>query len=122
MTIQFPDGKSLHALLLSVETDSVRAAVSGDEDVRVFTRSKTNWISDRGERVKLQFAWEQEKSAPIPDESHFVCPKHLAFELISRLLDSSVTGPCGEKPLFVFSAEDERVRITVLHGALEQAS
>src|SRR5262245_48772259 len=102
MTIQYPGGKATEALVLSMDERSIRAAVSGDDDVRVFLRSEEGWVAEDGQAVTVKFAWEQDSKA-APDESHFVCPKPLGMKAISRLLNSPAADP-GEKPLYVFSS------------------
>jgi hypothetical protein len=122
MTIGFPDGRTVEALLLSVDGDSVRAAVSGENDIRIFTQSHGSWKSEAGETVSVRFAWERSKRSANGQVSHFSCPKLLGMKAISRLMHSAIPECAEETPLYVFSSERRKVHITVLHDSLRPAS
>jgi hypothetical protein len=111
MTISYPNGTILHALLLARGNDTLRAIVTGDEDVRTFTRIHGKWISDRREPVEIEFAWEARDQAQPPMETECVCSKKLASRLVSTLFAGSEGDELIENMLYVFSAEGDRVRI-----------
>ena len=73
---------------------------------------------------ELQKKESQQKDAPapLPEESHFICSKELGRQLISNLMNGSEMKEGAPGPLFVFSAEKRRVRITVLHDQQQRAS
>jgi len=99
MTITYPNGIALQAVLVSRSNDELRAALAGDEDMRVFYRADGGWSTETGERVEIEFAWQQEKAARTPSESECICPKELASRLISILLTGSEGGELIEDML-----------------------
>jgi hypothetical protein len=111
MTITYFDGTVLESLLLSRGNNSLRAAVPGDDDARTFTLVNNAWISESGERVKIEVAWERRGQANIPMERECVCSKKLASCLVSMLLAGSNGDDLIEDMLYVYSAEGSHVRI-----------
>jgi hypothetical protein len=85
MTINYPDGTILKALLLSRDNDTLRASVPGHDDVRTFILNDRIWISEDGEPVNIEFAWQRREQVSVPSEAECVCSKELAFRLISGL-------------------------------------
>ena len=122
MTITYADGSTVDALLLSSGEKTMRVAIAGEDDVRVFSSVDRVWRAENGEPVELTFAWEKDAPAPLPEESHFICSKELGRQLISNLMNGSEMKEGAPGPLFVFSAEKRRVRITVLHDQQQRAS
>ena len=122
MTITYADGSTVDALLLSSGEKTMRVAIAGEDDVRVFSSVDGVWCAENGEPVELKFAWEKDAPAPLPEESHFICSKELGRQLISNLMNGSEMKEGAPGPLFVFSAEKRRVRITVLHEQQQRAS
>jgi len=111
MTITYPNGTSLEAILLSHEGDEIRAAAPGCGDARLFTRIHGTWISEELEPVAIEFAWQRRGASQVPAEGEWVCPKELAAHLISTLLNGCAPDQTAEEPLFVFSPEGNRVAI-----------
>ena len=122
MTITYADGSTVDALVLSSGEKTMRVAIAGEDDVRVFSSVDGVWCAENGEPVELKFAWEKDAPAPLPEESHFICSKELGRQLISNLMNGSEMKEGAPGPLFVFSAEKRRVRITVLHEQQQRAS
>ena len=86
MTIKYPDGTALNALLLSRANDTLRVTVPGDDDVRTFTLIREAWISEKCEPVTIEFAWQRREAVAVTNETECVCSKELASRLISMLL------------------------------------
>jgi len=122
MTITYADGSTVDALLLSSEAETLRVAIAGEDDVRMFSSLDGVWFAENGESVQLKFAWEKGPPPPVPEESHFICSKELGRQLISNLMNGSEMKDGNPGPLFVFSGEKRRVRITVLHEQQRRAS
>ena len=95
MTITYPNGTAVQALLMARGNDYIRAAVPGDRDVRVFHLVNGSWFSESGAAVKVEFAWQGRSTADVPSESDCVCPKEVASHLISLLLTRKRTGALG---------------------------
>lgn len=111
MTITYPNGTAVEALLMARTNDTLRAAVSGDDDARTFTRVNGTWISENGERVTIEFAWQRGKTRDVPTQSECVCSRKLASQLIPMLLAGSEGDDVLENMLYVFSTESRGVRI-----------
>jgi hypothetical protein len=104
MTITYPNGETLQALLLSRGEDTLRTAIAGGDDVRIFKLIHDQWISEEWEPVQIDFAWSRCGSSNVPSEADCICPKDLASRLMSMLF----SGPGGDDALddilWVFSA------------------
>jgi len=111
MTITYPNGVAVQALLMARGNDYIRAAVPGDDDVRSFHLVNKSWFSEEGDPVKIEFAWQWRGTADIPAESECVCPKALASHLMSVLLQSSESDDVVEDMLYLLSSEGAAVRI-----------
>jgi hypothetical protein len=86
MTIHYPNGTLLNALLLSRENHILRATVPGDDDVRTFILiNGASWISEELDPVTIEFAWQRGEQARVPSETECVCSQELASSLISVL-------------------------------------
>jgi hypothetical protein len=104
MTITYPNGEILEALLLSRGKDTLRAAIAGGDDVRSFTLIHDQWISEEWEAVQIAFAWSRCGGSSIPSEADCICPKDLASRLISMLFTGSGGDDALDDMLWVFSA------------------
>lgn len=111
MTITYPNGTVVQALLLARGNDTLRAIVTGDDDVRTFNRLEGTWMSEDLEPVRIEFAWQRRTGRDTPVETECVCSKKLASRLVSTLLAGSEGDDLIEDMLYVFSAEGNRVRI-----------
>src|SRR5262245_53392606 len=111
MTIVYPGGAAVEALLLSSGPGSLKVAVAGRHRVRRFELVDGTWMSEAGRPVQIHYAGQQDQ-VRIPAESDFVCPRRVGRQVISNLM-SGESGDRGN-PFYVFAPEDNRVRITVL--------
>jgi len=118
MTITYADGTAVEALLLSSEEPVLKLAVAGEDDVRVFTCIDGTWRAENGQQVQLRYAWQNNRPATVPEESHFICSAELARQLIGNLMNGSEMQEGGANPIYVFAAEKRRVRVTVLRGSI----
>jgi hypothetical protein len=84
MTITYPDGRVLEALLLLRGNATLRAAVPGHDDVCVFTLVNGKWMSERGEAVKIEFAWDRKTNADTPTEAECICSQELASRILAK--------------------------------------
>ena len=111
MTIRYPDGTVVNALLLSRGNDTLRAVAPHDADVRTFTLRSGSWLSENCEPVTLEFNWEHNQQSAIPEETECTCSKPLARKLISMLFAGSEMDSVTDNMVYVFSADGNRVRI-----------
>jgi len=121
MTITYANGSTVGALLLSSQEGVVRAAVAGHDDVRIFKQADGVWRAEDGQTVQIVYAWQKHTLAPVADESHFICSKELGRQLISNLMNGADLYEEASAPFYVFSGENRRLRITVLHGQQRMA-
>src|ERR1051326_8034315 len=85
MTVTYPNGKILEALLLLRGEDTLRAAIPGEDDARIFTLIHGRWISDECEPVQIDLGCSRSGSSNVPSEADCICPKDLASRLKSML-------------------------------------
>jgi len=111
VTITYPNGTVLEAIVLSHEENEIRAIAAGCDDVLAFTRIHGTWISEEIEPVAIEFAWQRRGTSPSTSEDDCVCSKGLAARLIAMLLSGCKRGEAGEDALYVFSPEGSRVAI-----------
>jgi hypothetical protein len=123
MTITYPDGTVVEALLLSRGDDTLRAAVPGADELRGFGLVDGTWRSENSEPVKIEFAPQRGAKPDVPVESECICPKELAFHLISKLRGRE-GNKLPEDRVFVLSPEGRHARIQSnrLHGRQVYAS
>jgi hypothetical protein len=53
--IEYPVGVIVEAVVLSMETNRLRAAAAGFSDALEFTRSGLDWVTEEGQRIELGF-------------------------------------------------------------------
>jgi hypothetical protein len=85
MTIDYLDGKTVQAVLLSRTEHTMRVAVEGAEDVIELSNIRGIWVSDECEPVSIQFAWQRLERKPAVSEDEFCCAHELAAWLIHLL-------------------------------------
>jgi len=90
MTINYSDGKSVEAVLLSRRENTMRVAVEGAEDITELSNIRGTWVSDECEPVSIQFAWQRNERTLAPSEDGFFCPHELAAKLIHLLFAGEV--------------------------------
>jgi hypothetical protein len=113
VTITYPDGTALEAIVLSHEENEIRAIAAGCDDVLAFTRIHGTWISEEIEPVAIEFAWQRRQKSPVTSEDDCVCPKELAARLIQSLFRGCEPKEAGSDALYMFSAEGNRVAISL---------
>src|SRR5258708_4949268 len=105
VTISYPNGTVLQAIVLSHDEHEIRANASGCDDVLAFTRIHDTWISEEIDPVTMTFEWQRNRRVSSPSEDHCVCPKNLAARLI-RSLFSGYEGEAVEDTFCVFDPEE----------------
>jgi hypothetical protein len=111
VTITYPNGTALEAVVLSQEDHEIRAIAAGGDDVLAFTRIHGTWISEEIEPVTIEFAWERRRTSPAASEDTCICPKALAARLIQTLLAGGERDEVVADTLYVFNPEGRRVAI-----------
>jgi hypothetical protein len=111
MTITYPNGTVLEAILLSLEEGEIRATAPDCDDVLIFTRIRSAWISEDLEPVAISFAWQRRGASRVPAEDQCVCPKGLATRLIASLVNGCEPHRAAEDTIHVFSPEGTRLAI-----------
>ena len=110
MTITYPDGTSVQAILLSRSIDTLRAAVTGDDDLRTFTLVDNTWVSEGRVQVTIKYEWQLGGEATTPAMSECICSKQLASRLISHLLNPN-RDILEEELFYVFSAQGGQLAV-----------
>ena len=111
VTITYPNGTVVEAIVLSHEDDEIRVIAAGCDDVLAFTRIHGTWISEKIEPVAIEFAWQRRGAAPTTSEDDCVCPKALAARLIQSLFRGGEPEEERSRTLYVLSAAGDRVAI-----------
>jgi hypothetical protein len=96
VTINYPNGTVLKALVLSQDENDIRAIAPGGGDALAFTRIQGTWISEGLEPVIIEFEWQRRVAVPVPAVDDCICPKQLAVRLISALLSGDNTVEADE--------------------------
>ena len=83
----YADGTRQQAfLLLAYTEDKIRVAVPGGDDSLELTNVRATWASEDCEALRVEFAWQVERPAPVPaGRGLHTCPPERAAHLI-RLL------------------------------------
>jgi hypothetical protein len=113
--IIYANGTVTEALLLSREGDTLRAAVPGEDDIRELTRTERGWITQEWEPVTIEFEWQRNLAAEVPNETDCICSKELADRLKAKLLGVPAEDEEPGPQLYVFSADGRRVKIRCDH-------
>ena len=113
VTITYPNGTVLEAIVLSHEETEIRAMATGSDDVLAFTRIHGTWISEEVEPVVIEFAWQRPGTSPSTSEDDCVCSKKLAARLIQSLFRGCEPVVAEPETLCVFSPEGKRVPISI---------
>jgi hypothetical protein len=111
VTITYPNGTALEAVVLSHEEHEIRAIAAGGDAVLAFTRIHGTWISEEIEPVTIEFAWERRWTSPAASEDTCICPKALAARLIQSLFRGGEPESAEADTLYVLSAGGNRVAI-----------
>jgi hypothetical protein len=111
MTITYPKGTVLRAIVLSHEEHEIRAVAPGCDDVLIFTRANGTWISEELEPVTFEFEWQRRGTPRLFQEDEYICPRALADHLIGRLHGHTEPDLPEADTLYVFSPNGARVAI-----------
>jgi hypothetical protein len=109
VTITYPNGTLLKAIVLSHEEDEIRAIAAGCDDVLAFTRFHGAWLSEEIESVSIEFEWQRRGASPALSEDDCVCTKELAARLVQTLLGACERDEAAADTLYIFSSEGTRV-------------
>ena len=101
MTITYPNGTVLQAIVLSHDENEIRAIAPGG-DVLAFTHLRETWISEDLEPVAIEFGWQRRAATPALSLEDCVCSKELAAHLIRILFagDELQESPSDESSVF----------------------
>lgn len=75
VTITYPNGAALKAIVLSLDEHEIRSIAPGGDDPLVFTRDHGTWISEELEPVTLEFEWQRYETSLSCVEEDCICPK-----------------------------------------------
>jgi hypothetical protein len=85
MTIKYPDGIIMEAVVLMRNEQTLRVAVKGGDDIVEFMNADGTWLSEDGRPVQIEFQWQKRSAEPSYSENDFICPQTLASRLIQLL-------------------------------------
>ncbi len=111
VTITYPNGTVLKAIVLSHEEHEIRAIAPGCDDALAFSCIHGTWISEEIEPVTTEFEWQRKRASPLLSEDTFICPTEVAAGLIQTLFRASEPDEAGSGMLFVFGPEGSRFAI-----------
>lgn len=74
MIIGYQNGTAVEAKPLTHGNDELRVAVQGEDDACAFRLTSGRWISEQGEPVRIEFAWERSTPADVPDAAECIWP------------------------------------------------
>ena len=103
MTIQYRNGYTVQAFLLSRTENSMRVAIDSAEDATVLTQVNGTWITEDCEPVTVAAAWSDLDAPPIVKIDDCICPPELATRLLMMFLsgesDPEVESAIANRPL-----------------------
>jgi hypothetical protein len=105
VTISYPNGTVIQAIVLSHDEHGIRANATGCDDVLTFTRIHDTWISEEIDPVTMTFEWQRSRRVPAPSEDNCVCPKGLAARLVQSLFNGH-DGEAAADTFCVFDPEE----------------
>jgi hypothetical protein len=111
MTITYPNGTVLPAVVLSRGEQEIRAIAPGYDDVLAFTRIRGTWVSEDLEPVTIEFERQTAGAPPAYSDDDYICPKELAASLIQTLLGACERDEAGADGFYVFSPQGTNVAI-----------
>jgi hypothetical protein len=111
MTITYPNGTILPAVVLSRGEEEIRAIAPGCEDVLVFTRIRGMWFSEELEPVTIEFGHQTAIAPAAYSDDDYICPKELAAGLIQTLLGVCERDEACADGFYVFSPQGTNVAI-----------
>lgn len=99
MTLQYMNGQSSEAVLLSRTTTTMRLAIEGHDDIVVLTQLNDTWVSDECEPVHVDFSWATHSLKPEVAEEDCICSRELAAHLIHMLYTGDDELEAGVHPM-----------------------
>ena len=87
MTIKYSDGRTIEGVILASGDGAMRVALKGADDAVDFAFMAGTWVSDDGEPIVIEYAWQQHAVKESVSEADCICPKELASRLIHLLLN-----------------------------------
>ena len=107
MTIKFPNGTRVEAVILAHGEKSMRVAVQDSDDALVLKSLNGTWSTEELEPVEVRFSWEQDLLAVSVSIEDCICSKELADRLVHLLVTgknenpgaSAVGSECEERAL-----------------------
>ena len=111
MTISYPNGTVLPAVVLSRDEEEIRAIAPDCDDVLVFKRIRGMWVSEELEPVTIEFGCQTSAAPAAYSDDDYICPKELAASLIQSLLGACERDEAGADGFYVFSPQGTNVAI-----------
>ena len=105
VTITYPNGTVLKAIVLSHDEQAIRAIAPGCTDVMSFTELHGIWFSDELEPVTIKFEWQRTGVSSIPAAADCICPKELAAKLIHLLVADDEAVEMRSDPVSALTAK-----------------
>ena len=102
MTINYPDGRAVEAVLLARTGCGLLVAAQGADDVMEISNINGTWVTADCEPVAIEFAWQQLDRKPKVSEADCHCSPELAARLI-RLLFTDSNADTTESDMLVGS-------------------
>src|SRR5688572_12469650 len=85
MTLRYPNGQTLEAVLLSRTEQTLRVALRGSDDIVELNQVNGRWVSDECDAVQVSFG--SQRPAETISEEDFICAPDLAAKLIRMLVN-----------------------------------
>src|SRR5687767_879445 len=86
MTLQYLNGQTLEAVLLSRTEQTMRVALRGSDDIVELSQVNGRWVSDECDAVQVSFGSQRPGPETVSEED-FICAPDLAAKLIRMLVD-----------------------------------
>ena len=120
MKVQYRNGITVEAFLLSRSDNRIRAAVQGADDILEFVDIHGTWVSEDCEPVQIEFAWEGQRNQDIVTEADCTCSAELAERLI-HLLYSEGQDPADAPRSAAQRGETVRGRVPAAFSACQSS-
>ena len=78
MTIKYSDGRRIEGVILSPGDSAMRVALKRAEDTMDFAFMAGTWVSENGEPVEVEYAWQRHALKKPVSEADCICSKELA--------------------------------------------
>ena len=124
VTITYPNGTTVQAIVLFHGEQRIRAMAPGGQDVLSFRLLQGVSFSDDLEPVTLAFEWQRGSVPSIPALAECICPKELAAKLVHMLHadDETETVKSPAPPVFTRKATGQWANLPGRQQAREHAS